>query len=83
MDGHAGGDPTSFTYTAAEAEQADFINMVTAMGLTHDTITFETANGWSPVNGDGDMFAGSGARIQEVRIPQPLQCQWKYGGQSR
>ena len=61
VDGHAGGDPTSFSYTAAEAEQADFINMVTAMGLTHDTITFEVANGWNPVNGDGDMFAGSGA----------------------
>ena len=61
VDGDAGGDPTSFSYTAAEAEQADFINMVTAMGLTHDTITFEVANGWNPVNGDGDMFAGSGA----------------------
>ena len=40
------------------------------MGLTHDTITFEGANGWNPVNGDGDMFAGSGAPTQEVAIPQ-------------
>jgi hypothetical protein len=65
-DGPAGGgepDPlgTGWSYPNAQSKQTQFLTDLTARGLTHELITFEQVNGWSPVNGTGDMFAGAGA----------------------
>ena len=65
-DGPAGGgepDPlaTGWSYPNAQAEQAKFLNDLSSFGLSYELITFEHSNGWSPVNGLGDMFAGAGA----------------------
>ncbi|MDA7521100.1 hypothetical protein N8566_00925 [Verrucomicrobia bacterium] len=65
-DGPTGGgepDPlgTGWSYPNAQAEQANFLNDIAGLGLSHELITFEQSNGWNPVNGTGDMFAGSGA----------------------
>ena len=60
-----GGEPnplaTGWTYPNAQNEQTQFLTDLSALGLTHELITFEQVNGWSPVNGTGDMFAGTGA----------------------
>jgi hypothetical protein len=60
-----GGEPnplaTGWTYPNSQAEQTQFLADLATFGLTHELITFEQVNGWSPVNGTGDMFAGSGA----------------------
>ena len=65
-DGPAGGgepDPSAigWSYPNAQSKQTQFLTDLAARGLTHELITFEQVNGWSPVNGTGDMFAGAGA----------------------
>jgi hypothetical protein len=60
-----GGNPhplaTGWTYPSVSNAQLLFLNRLHGMGLNHQMITFEKANGWSPVIGTGDMFAGAGA----------------------
>ena len=78
-DGDAGGDPTSFTYTAAEAEQYDFVDMITAMGLAHDTITFE-----GPMAGTLSMemvtcLPVRGPLRRRCQYLSCLCCQWRHG----
>ena len=65
-DGPAGGgepDPlgAGWSYPNAQSKQTQFLTDLAALGLTYELITFEQVNGWSPVNGTGDMFAGAGA----------------------
>ena len=36
-----------------------FFSHLASLGLGYDIVTFEQANGWSPVNGQGDQFAGT------------------------
>ena len=60
-----GGSPnplaTGWTYPSAENAQNLFISRIHSMGLKHQMITFDKPNGWSPVVGTGDLFAGAGA----------------------
>ena len=65
-DGPTGGgepDPsaTGWSYPNAQSKQTQFLTDLGALGLSHELITFEQSNGWNPVNGTGDMFAGAGA----------------------
>ena len=53
-------DPSlGWTYTPAQGEQGMFFSHLASLGLGYDIVTFEQANGWSPVNGQGDQFAGT------------------------
>ncbi|XOV72552.1 MAG: beta strand repeat-containing protein [Verrucomicrobiota bacterium] len=60
-----GGEPdpvaAGWTYPNSATEQANFLADLASLGISTDIITFEGSNGWSPVNGTGDLFAGSGA----------------------
>ena len=60
-----GGSPhplaTGWTYPSAENAQHLFISRIHSMGMDHQMITFDKPNGWSPVVGTGDLFAGTGA----------------------
>jgi|GEM_PF-1065969 len=65
-DGPAnGGEPTPYatgwTFPTAQAEQTKFLADLTGLGLPHELITFEQANGWTPLTGTGDMFIEAGA----------------------
>ena len=51
--------PLRWTYTPAQGEQGMFFSHLASLGLGYDIVTFEQANGWSPVNGQGDQFAGT------------------------
>jgi hypothetical protein len=58
-----GGEPdpvaAGWTYPNSATEQANFLADLASLGISTDIITFEGSNGWSPVNGTGDLFAGS------------------------